>query len=631
MKKLYLLVLFVLMIFLFPQNGNSSQLGSWKIDDFVTFTVNTHIPSTGVATDSTGSPAYRIYEDETSTAIVTGSMAKLDDTNTTGFYSERVQLTSGSGFEKGKSYSIYISATVGSATGTLSHTFQIEAEVDTNTNSDKNSYNLASDQSGVTIGTANVVAGVVDSNIVSVQSDGQSATDFKDLVDTGYDPVLNVVDSNAKYISYDQDAANNLEAWFDGSGYTATNSKIGSALNMRGTDNAFLAASAPTNFSLLDINGTGQVDIYQIENVDATNAIRDSILSDSTLFSGTLISAINLKTTNLPTDPASERAIMHRIDAREGNHIRCGVTYYVDSVLGSDTGGDGSRTSPWQTISKAHTDGVISGNGDIIFLTGNETSGISSINEQVTISKNKVTLTGTGESYLIYTNSAGDLVTVSGVNCEIINLRLRTHSTGGGNAITVNGDGTKISNVFVESSQGDGVEVNNASRTTITNNTIFSTGQSAGSGISIVGTSSATEWTNIRDNRVQHSGGDGINLTGGNVSHSQIFENDFAHNGGWGVNVGGAVGETFIIENHFSNNTSGDINDAGTETHSMNNEQWATATSLSIVDTVVDSVLTDTNEIQGKLPTNNIMGSSDATDKDDEIDSIKIKVDAIQP
>ena len=38
-----------------------------------------------------------------------------------------------------------------------------------------------------------------------------------------------------------------------------------------------------------------------------------------------------------------------------------------------------------------------------------------------------------------------------------------------------------------------------------------------------------------------------------------------------------------------------------------------------------------TNKIQGKLPTNNIMGSSVKTDKDDEIDAIKTETDKIQP
>jgi len=37
----------------------------------------------------------------------------------------------------------------------------------------------------------------------------------------------------------------------------------------------------------------------------------------------------------------------------------------------------------------------------------------------------------------------------------------------------------------------------------------------------------------------------------------------------------------------------------------------------------MDAILADTNEVQGKLPTNKIMGSSDVTDKDDEIDDIQ--------
>jgi hypothetical protein len=107
-------------------------LGSWKIDDALTFAVNTHTPSTGAATDADSVPSYRVYEDETGTAILSGSMAKLDDANTTGFYSEQITLSAANGFEKGKCYTIYVSATVGSVTGTLHHTLQIEAEVDAN-------------------------------------------------------------------------------------------------------------------------------------------------------------------------------------------------------------------------------------------------------------------------------------------------------------------------------------------------------------------------------------------------------------------------------------------------------------------------------------------------------------------
>lgn len=103
----------------------SSWLGYRNIDDLLTFAVNTHSASTGAATDADAVPSYRVYEDETGTAILTGSMAKLDDTNTTGFYSEQLTLSAANGFEAGKCYSVYISAAVSSVTGTTERHFSI--------------------------------------------------------------------------------------------------------------------------------------------------------------------------------------------------------------------------------------------------------------------------------------------------------------------------------------------------------------------------------------------------------------------------------------------------------------------------------------------------------------------------
>lgn len=119
-----------------------SYLGSWKIDDLLTFYANTTRFDTGNATDADAVPSYRVYEDETGTAILTGNMALLDSANTAGFYSEQITLSAANGFEKGKSYAIYIAATVNSIAGATHHTLQIEAEVDANIVSDKTGYAL---------------------------------------------------------------------------------------------------------------------------------------------------------------------------------------------------------------------------------------------------------------------------------------------------------------------------------------------------------------------------------------------------------------------------------------------------------------------------------------------------------
>lgn len=106
-----------------------TYVGSWKIDDALTFYANTTRVDTGAATDADSAPTYRVYEDETGTAILNGSMALLDSSNTAGFYSEQITLSAANGFEKGKCYAIYIQATVNSIVGATHRTFQIQAEV----------------------------------------------------------------------------------------------------------------------------------------------------------------------------------------------------------------------------------------------------------------------------------------------------------------------------------------------------------------------------------------------------------------------------------------------------------------------------------------------------------------------
>jgi len=98
-----------------------SGLGTRYIDDVLTFYANTTRFDTGVATDADAVPSYRVYEEETGTAILTGNMALLDSSNTAGFYSEQITLSAANGFEVGKSYAIYIAATVNSVAGAANH------------------------------------------------------------------------------------------------------------------------------------------------------------------------------------------------------------------------------------------------------------------------------------------------------------------------------------------------------------------------------------------------------------------------------------------------------------------------------------------------------------------------------
>lgn len=103
--------------------------GRKEIDDTLVFYANTHDPSDGSASDADAPPTYRVYEQETTTPILTGSMALLDSVNTTGFYSESIALSAANGFEVGKNYSVYIEAAVGGVTGTTHHNWDVGVQI----------------------------------------------------------------------------------------------------------------------------------------------------------------------------------------------------------------------------------------------------------------------------------------------------------------------------------------------------------------------------------------------------------------------------------------------------------------------------------------------------------------------
>lgn len=103
------------------------------LEDNLIFSICTHDPDTGVLTDADGDPSYRVYEDETAVAILTGTMSKLDDANTTGFYTETIACTAANGFERGKTYTVYIEATVDGDTGGIAFSFKIMEILSVNT------------------------------------------------------------------------------------------------------------------------------------------------------------------------------------------------------------------------------------------------------------------------------------------------------------------------------------------------------------------------------------------------------------------------------------------------------------------------------------------------------------------
>lgn len=66
------------------------------------------VDTSNVPIDCDALPSYKIYEAATDTEILSGTMAKLADAATTGFYAATVAITSANGFELWKSYAVRI-------------------------------------------------------------------------------------------------------------------------------------------------------------------------------------------------------------------------------------------------------------------------------------------------------------------------------------------------------------------------------------------------------------------------------------------------------------------------------------------------------------------------------------------
>jgi len=92
------------------------------IDETLVFSVNTRSGTTGEPTDADSVPEYSVFEDETATAILTGTMTKLVGSKD-GFYTEKITTSEANGFETAKTYTILVEVVVGGVHGNISYNF----------------------------------------------------------------------------------------------------------------------------------------------------------------------------------------------------------------------------------------------------------------------------------------------------------------------------------------------------------------------------------------------------------------------------------------------------------------------------------------------------------------------------
>ena len=104
-------------------------MSDYKIDDTIHVKFTTYNPATGLPFTLAGTPQVDVYEDNSTTQITTGVSITADFDGVTGLNEVQLVLSSGHGYEKGKSYTAVLSqGTVNgsSIAGSVIHNFTVE-------------------------------------------------------------------------------------------------------------------------------------------------------------------------------------------------------------------------------------------------------------------------------------------------------------------------------------------------------------------------------------------------------------------------------------------------------------------------------------------------------------------------
>lgn len=262
-------------------------------------------------------------------------------------------------------------------------------------------------------------------------------------------------------------------------------------------------------------------------------------------------------------------------------HAALGEIFYVDPVNG-DTFANGNRggiSDPLLTIQDCHDNLVTDSNHDLIILVPGASGGPTThtVASTTTLSKRYVFIRGPGRDFIITRSGNGDTIAITGEGVEISGIQLGTAATGSGDGVNVTADFAYLHNIWINDTRGNGFLINQAENCVIQNNRFQNTGTGgSGDGLQISGTGSSSSNNVVRNNIFEDVQGDAIKVVGGTILDTIIQDNIIHGSTGWGINISADSTDAIVTGNRLGNNTSGDIQDLGTTTVKLNNEQWGT-------------------------------------------------------
>lgn len=264
-----------------------------------------------------------------------------------------------------------------------------------------------------------------------------------------------------------------------------------------------------------------------------------------------------------------------------------GNFYYWDPVSGSDTNSGTSPSTAVQTFAAAQSL-ASAGNYDVIFCLAKDASGITTVTTPITINKRTLKLRGPGHIFQIAPTTAGsDTITISTDDVEINGLYVSTAATGSDNAVSITGDRAFIQDCWLSNVRGHGINISGSNLTKISTCAIEHCGiNGTGNGISL-----GNETTQaVISKSIIFDHPNGILLSGTGIADNVIENSIIYKNSSYGVSIGSGVLRTTLRSgNTFSKNTSGNVQDLGTDTYVETQAGGASAS--EIADAVWDEVI----------------------------------------
>lgn len=327
------------------------------------------------------------------------------------------------------------------------------------------------------------------------------------------------------------------------------------------------------NFTVTD-NAGGAVTLSDNARYDTTQVL-DALVDDSTQIDA---SALNTHAAISPATQAQSDRNAALIESEQGRHTWQGNLFYVDPVNGDThaNGNRGGRNDPYAGIQDCHDNAIVDSNHDVIILVSGAAAGATTLTEDVTLSKRYLFIRGPGRDFIWTRSDAGDTISITADGIELSGFQLNTAGAGSGSGIQVtDADFESIHNLWINNTRGDGINLLRSTNCVIHDNVFENSGVSgSGQGVDIVGTAGSSNSNVIEDNTFIDVSGDAIQISGGTTNNTIIRRNQIEGSSGWGIDIGASSTDAVVRDNRFGNNASGSINDGGTTTILINNDDY---------------------------------------------------------